>query len=429
MSAYIVSIRAFLLTPILYSILFLSPGYANAAGLAEEAEDALKKKDFPRAEALFIKALEQEPDNFKSLQSLVEVKTAQGKYNEADQILTRILSIPIASGRNALVTLEGVAEPVEAEVVDENVFAPLPGKDNVRNYVDPAEEEPVPQYRLFFKKTGELKLVPKSQAKLKYTGVPILFHEKMQFLQTEVRRKILASAPQNTDADPMVEIKGGCFLMGANKGHPDEMPIHEVCIASFKMDKYEVKQSAFQAKMGSNPARFVGANLPVDSATWDEALEYCQKSGKRLPTEAEWEYAARAGTKTEYYTGDTITGKDANFCDSTCNYNLRDPKTTDGFQYTAPAGSFPPNPFGLYDMAGNLSEWVSDWLDENYYQFRPKDNPKGPEYADSKVFRGGAWNGTVEMLRSAKRMGFWPGYRYEEIGFRCAMDLSELPKK
>lgn len=418
-----VSIRNLSL-PVFYSVCFflISLGHARAdvTGLAEQAEAALKAKDLQGAEELFKKALEQEPDNMKSLQSLIEIKIALKKYNEADQILSRVMAIPVSSGRNVLVTLSGAPEPLEAEVVDENVFAPVPGKSNTQNYVENPEQEPVPQYRLFFKKTGEVKLIPKTEAKIKYMGVPLPFHEKMGALQTEVKRKLVVADAKPQDADEMVAIKGGCFVMGANKGHPDEMPVHEVCVSSFKMDKYEVKQSAFQAKMGSNPSRFVGGKLPVDSATWDEALEYCQKSGKRLPTEAEWEYAARGGTKTEYYTGDTFSGKDGNFCDSACTANMRDPKETDGFEFTAPVGSFPPNPYGLHDIAGNLSEWVSDWLLEHYYQFSPKDNPKGPEHGDSKVFRGGAWNGTTEMLRSAKRMAFWPGYRYEEIGFRCA---------
>lgn len=425
MSTCMVSIRAFLSSRVLYSACFLMvclwPGgvYADVARLVEGAEEAIKKKDFHGAEEFLTKALQEEPGNFKTMQLLAETKTAMEKYDEADKILASILALPIAHGRNVLVILEGESNPVEAEMVDENILAAPQGKDNMKNYVELGDQEPVPQYRLFFKKTGELKLIPKDKAKLKYVGVPQLVHDKMETLQTEVRRKILSHAPKVTGADPMVDIKGGCFLMGGNK-HPDETPIHEVCVGSFKMDKYEVTQAAYQAKMENNPSRFVGSKLPVDSATWDEALEYCTKSGKRLPTEAEWEYAARAGTKSEYYTGDKFTGKDGNFCDSACTSNLRDPKETDGFQFTAPVGSFPPNPFGLYDMAGNLSEWVADWMYEHYYSISPKNNPKGPELDDNKVFRGGSWGGTVELLRSAKRMGFWPSYRYEEIGFRCA---------
>lgn len=395
-------------------------GYADTLALVDQAEAALKKKDLPGAEELFIKALQQEPDNLKAMQLLAETKAALGKYEEAEKILTRILAIPVSRGRNVLVTLEGAAEALEAEVVDENVFALIQGKEFLKGNEDPADVGLVPQYRLFFKKTGQLKLIPKSHAKLKYTGIPLTLHEKMQFLQTEVRRKTLAVTAKPQGADEMVEVKGGCFLMGSNVGSPDEMPVREVCVSSFQMDKYEVAQIAFQAKLGSNPAQFVGSSLPVDSVTWDEALEYCTKSGKRLPTEAEWEYAARAGTQTEYYAGDKFTGKDGNFCDSLCINNLRDSKETDGFKFTAPVGSFPPNPFGLHDMAGNLSEWVSDWLLENYYQIGPKENPKGPDPRDAKVFRGGSWNGTTEMLRSAKRMGNWHDYRSEEVGFRCA---------
>ena len=99
--------------------------------------------------------------------------------------------------------------------------------------------------------------------------------------------------------------------------------------------------------------------MPVDTVSWEGARNYCKKMGLRLPTEAEWEYAIRGGTQAEYYWGDNMTGKEANFCDSTCELNNRESSLTDGFKNSAPVGSFPSNSFGLYDMAGNVSEWGS----------------------------------------------------------------------
>ncbi len=203
------------------------------------------------------------------------------------------------------------------------------------------------------------------------------------------------------------------------------------------MGKYEVQQKNFQAVMGTNPSQNVGADLPVDSLTWDEASDYCKKIGMRLPTEAEWEYAARAGATTPFYWGPTVSGKEANFCDSACELNIREPRVTDGFKHTAPVGSFPPNPFGLYDMAGNVSEWIQDWMgvEKNYYLVSPEKDPPGlrpdleacmrvdcigAQSITYKVYRGGAWNENAGALRSANRRASHFQLRAEGTGFRCA---------
>ena len=218
--------------------------------------------------------------------------------------------------------------------------------------------------------------------------------------------------------------------MGSDKGYAvSEEPVHEVCLDPFELDKYEVTQKDFQTVMGHNPARFKGANRPVDSVTWHEAEEYCKKSNKRLPTEAEWEYAARGGTNTEFYWGDEFDATKTNFCDSNCVMNIRTANLSDGFQNTAPVGSFPANPFGLHDMAGNVNEWVSDWFEIRYYKNSPKDNPKGAERSNpsdrrgggtQKVYRGGAWKTEVNSQRTAWRKGFETDYRLDGTGFRCA---------
>ena len=176
---------------------------------------------------------------------------------------------------------------------------------------------------------------------------------------------------------------------------------------------------------------FKGADLPVESVTWIEADQFCTKSNKRLPTEAEWEYAARAGSSTEYSWGDEFDSKKANFCDQTCNGNLKDNTVSDGFPVTAPVGSFPANAFGLHDMTGNVNEWVADWMEEKYYLVSPMQDPKGPVRAERvmrggtnhKVFRGGSWSNAAPELRSANRKALWVDYRIEDLGFRCAADL------
>mgnify|MGYP002700896929 FL=1 len=217
--------------------------------------------------------------------------------------------------------------------------------------------------------------------------------------------------------------------MGSEKSAVSEQPVHEVCLNPFKLDKFEVNQGRFQAFMGHNPSRFIGATLPVESVTWHEADEYCRNSGKRLPTEAEWEYASRGGTDTEYYWGNEFEATQSNFCDSKCVMNIRTENMSDGFPNTAPVGSFPANPFGLHDMAGNVNEWVSDWFEIRYYKNSPKDNPQGPKRSNpserrgggtQKVYRGGAWKSDANSQRSAWRKGFETDYRLDGTGFRCA---------
>ncbi len=189
-------------------------------------------------------------------------------------------------------------------------------------------------------------------------------------------------------------------------------------------------QREFQQQMNTNSSRIKGADLPVESATWIEADIFCTKVGKRLPTEAEWEYAARAGSTTNFYWGDEFDPEQANYCDKSCSANLRDENNFDGFAFTAPVGSFPANPWGLYDMAGNVSEWVADWMEINYYRLSDKQDPKGPARSErvmhggtnNKVFRGGSWTTSPFDLRSSNRKAMWVDYRIDSLGFRCAAD-------
>jgi formylglycine-generating enzyme required for sulfatase activity len=403
-------------------LLFASDGFAEeATDFIHQGDKAVAMKDWPTAAESFAKALALDPGHYRVMKSLAEVDIILRKYPEADALIGKIMAMPVLTGKQVIVTLQGEAEPLEAELVDETVVAPFTGQNNMRNYLDVKPLEPIPHYRLFFKKSGELKLIPKVLAKIKYLGVSRRDRELVEDMQTQVKNKLmLAAAPTTLPEDEMVAIKGGCFKMGTDKGDDDEGPAHEVCVSDFKMGKHEVTQRSFQARMKSNPAQTIGADLPADSVTWFEAVEYCTTQGKRLPTEAEWEYAARGGTQTEYYTGDSMTGKQANFCDKNCTLNIRDEKADDGYALTAKPGSFPPNPFGLYDMAGNLAEWVSDWMLENYYRQSPKKNPQGPKIGDYKVVRGGSWETKVDMLRSTSRYSLMPDYRMIGFGFRCA---------
>lgn len=238
----------------------------------------------------------------------------------------------------------------------------------------------------------------------------------------------------------MVVIKEGCFRMGSDSGDLDERPLHKVCLSSFKIGKYEIRQNFFQSTMKNNPSQYPGADLPVDSVSWEDARDYCKKLGFRLPTEAEWEFAARAGTTSQFYWGDAVTGNEANFCDKECELNSRDANLVDGFKNTAPVGSFPSNSYGLYDMAGNVSEWVFDWMpvSENYYLVSPEKNPRGSRAEldacsgvncvgsfsiTQKVNRGGSWNKMASEMRSANRMNSHFQLQSDGTGFRCVADI------
>ncbi|OYE02279.1 SUMF1/EgtB/PvdO family nonheme iron enzyme [Nostoc sp. 'Peltigera membranacea cyanobiont' 232] len=211
----------------------------------------------------------------------------------------------------------------------------------------------------------------------------------------------------------MVQIPSGTFMMGSPEGeaerNKDESPQHQVKVPGFFMGKYEITQAQYQAIMGINPSRYKGEKRPVEQVSWDDAVEFCkklsQKTAKtyRLPSEAEWEYACRARTKTPFYFGETITTKLVNF----------------GGTETKPVGSFPANAFGLFDMHGNIWEWCQDVYHDNY-QGAPKDGTAWVTGKDNniKLLRGGSWIGYAWHCRSALRLRVARADRNNDVGFR-----------
>jgi formylglycine-generating enzyme required for sulfatase activity len=231
----------------------------------------------------------------------------------------------------------------------------------------------------------------------------------------------------------MVQIPGGRFIMG-DKDEVDAAP-HEVIVSPFYMDKYLVTQEQYQRVMGDNPARWKGAKNPVEQVRWSDAVKFCnarsrleglqpcydlenwqcnfEANGYRLPTEAEWEYACRAGTQTPYFFGNDVSklGDHAWF-----------DKNSGG--HPQPTGQKRPNPCGLYDMIGNVWQWCNDFYKVDYYAESPQENPRGPKEGDNKVVRGGAWKFSGDNCRSGYRYNEAPGYvdvcfGYDIYGFRC----------
>ena len=210
----------------------------------------------------------------------------------------------------------------------------------------------------------------------------------------------------------MVLIPGGEFMMGSPKGEGenDERPQHDVSIQSFYMGKYPITQEQYQKIMGGNPPEFKISKNPVERVSWDDAIDFCNALsriiGRRyfLPSEAEWEYACRAGTNTPYYFGETITNRQANFGGNVGQ--------------TTSVGQYQPNAFGLYDMHGNVWEWCQDNLHENY-QGAPNDGIAWISgKSDIKVRRGGSWSLNPSGCRSAYRLNPTRDSRNDRFGFR-----------
>ena len=207
-------------------------------------------------------------------------------------------------------------------------------------------------------------------------------------------------------------------MMGSTEGHPKERPAHQVTISQpFYLGTYEVTQGQWEAVMRNNPSTFGGGpNLPVENVSWKNVQAFIEKlnmmeggSTYRLPTEAEWEYAARAGMTTAYSFGD-------------------DPEQLGAYAWyssnsgskTHPVGQLEPNPWGLYDMHGNVWEWVHDWYAKEYYQRSPARDPQGPDSGVGRVLRGGSWINAGGNARAAQRNAGAPGDRYGFYGFRLA---------
>ena len=285
--------------------------FADDTDLLRKGDMAVQEKNFQAAEKIFGQALSKEPENYRIIFSLAKAKVELKKFAEARDLLEKVLAMKVSNGRDVLVFMGEETEPLEAELVDEIVMPADDGKNNMRNYLDSQEKEAIAHYRLFFKKEGKMKLVASSQARIQYDGVLRRVYEYAQELDAKVKKQLIAEAGSNVPSE-MISIKGGCFMMGSALGDVDENPVHEICLSPFKMDKHEVTQASFQQIMGTNPSFQVAGDLPVDNVTWDEAGEYCKKSGKRLPTEAEWEYAARGGSATEYYWSKTFDGSKGN---------------------------------------------------------------------------------------------------------------------
>jgi len=246
----------------------------------------------------------------------------------------------------------------------------------------------------------------------------------VRFLATPLATPVAATLGGAAGADDGAEtvlIPAGEFWMGTDDQDDDEKPRHHVNLDAFAIDRYEVTNERYRRFVdasGHPPPRFGapvdpailgGASQPVVGVSWLDAEAYCRWAGKRLPTEAEWEKAARGEDGRVYPWGDLWDSSRANSKES-------------GLGRSVPVGSYPTgvSPYGVHDMAGNVWEWVADWYAEDYYQRSPRRNPTGPESGRWKVLRGGSWGYLPSLLRTSKRLSITPELRNTVVGFRCA---------
>jgi formylglycine-generating enzyme required for sulfatase activity len=262
------------------------------------------------------------------------------------------------------------------------------------------------------------------------------------------------SRTMNPMPDELIDEKGvsmrlvpaGEFTMGSEDGEEDERPVHQVYLDAFYMDVYEVTNASFAAcvKDGgcyapqntsshTRPDYYGNPEFdqyPVIYMSGYKAEEYCTWRGARLPTEAEWEKAARGVNGFTYPWGNTMDGTKLNSCDKNCPFSWSDQTMDDGYEDTAPVGSYESgrSPYGMYDMAGNVWEWVADGYDAAYYQTSPLSNPLGPELGDHRALRGGSWSDTMDFTRATTRKSYfyyyYPDTIYSRFGFRCARDTA-----
>jgi len=250
-------------------------------------------------------------------------------------------------------------------------------------------------------------------------------------------------APKGSAVE-MALIPGGWFEMGSAENREMDEPLHRVYVGPFYIDRHEVTQAEYERVTGENPSRWKNADNPAEQIRWANAATYCnarsrleglepaydpetwecnfEADGYRLPTEAEWEYAARAGAETEYFFGDDPAAlKQHAWFKENCSRRPR------------PVGQREPNAWGLYDVYGNVWEWCNDFYQEDYYPESPEKDPRGPASGENRVVRGGCWNSRPDECRSAYRNYEDPGYTdvcfgkdiHGFVGFRCVRRAEE----
>jgi formylglycine-generating enzyme required for sulfatase activity len=269
---------------------------------------------------------------------------------------------------------------------------------------------------------------------------------KIFFLYSFTLLAAASAIAQNRPGDDFVLIRGGTFTMGSPASEPErgtDETQHRVTVGDFYIAKSSVTQRDYAALMSNNPSEFKGDNLPLENVSWFDAVRFCNArsaregltpaytisgetvtwnraaNGYRLPTEAEWEYACRAGTTTPFNVGNNITDREANFYNNYGYNNNSSGRVTGGYRgRTTEVNSYRANSWGLFDMHGNVADWCWDWYGE--YGTAAQTNPQDAASGTLRVNRGGGWNDFPKHIRSAYRAATPPGNNSFNLGFRLA---------
>jgi formylglycine-generating enzyme required for sulfatase activity len=252
---------------------------------------------------------------------------------------------------------------------------------------------------------------------------------------TGARQDSITVALEGAEPIQLLWISPGTFMMGStseNRREADERAFRVTLTRGFWMGEYEVTQGQYQAVMGDNPSQFkaAGLNAPVEQVDWFDVMEFCGRLTEQerdagrlpegafftLPTEAQWEYACRAGTTTPFSFGESLGADMANF---NGNFPYGEAAKGEFRQRTLPVGTFQPNAYGLYDMHGNVREWCRDWY--GAYPSGARDNPEGPLVGTERVVRGGSWFNSARFCRSAERSSNEPSFEGDLLGFRVVL--------
>ncbi len=314
--------------------------------------------------------------------------------------LTKIYSLEAVTG-----VLQFTIKPVEAQVKlqrNGSTVEEWKGMKFLRNLV-----------------IGEYQLEANAPGYEKHSGTIKITEGKTTIENIELIKETAQSAggTGGNAGENMVFVKGGWYEMGSNNGDGDEKPVHRVWVDDFYMGKYEVtfaEYDKFCEATGRTKPSDQGwgrGNRPVINVSWNDAKAYCEWAGGRLPTEAEWEYAAKGGEKSRGY---TYSG--SNDIGTVAWYN------GNSGSKTHPAGSKSPNELGIYDMSGNVWEWCNDWYGSDYYGKSPERKPKGPTSGDGRSIRGGSWCNVKVVCRPSFRYKFNPDNSYVNCGFRLVLD-------
>jgi formylglycine-generating enzyme len=259
--------------------------------------------------------------------------------------------------------------------------------------------------------------------------------KKLEKVAEESRKaelKVKQTKPDD-EFESMVFIPAGEFYMGSEEASNDAMPVRRIYLDSFYMDKYEVTFAQFYVFVDLTGHRkerlagylsssviedmplFIQPFNPIVGVSWDDAVDYCRWKGKRLPTEAEWEKAARGTDQRKWPWGNEERSENANLLGN------------DGARYTSPVNQFSRDvsPFGVHDMAGNVMEWVADWYNQDSYRLLPERNPVGVPDGERRIIRGASWNDSIKRAPTSIRFKMYPEYRDVTIGFRCAKTGSQ----